>query len=687
MATTPKLWKGLTQVNTTDGGEVQDRGTIIGLNDGGYIIVWTDWGDAYNPIGAAIVGQRYNAFGNKVGGEVEISQFDSGSQFSPAVTRLSNGNIAVAFVDNFKADSVGVGQAIYVRIYNPSLGLIESYVPAVAAKLADPSITALADGGFAISYTKVNSADDTDIVARIVSSTGAMGAQFDVHNQTDNSDSSQTATLSNGNFVVVYEDEFNGSATDHDVLFRIFTPTGTAVLGPNPYYVVGGNSNGMEASPDVAALANGGFVVVWEDDDGPSGTNIRATIYNNAGGTVATDLLVQTATIGGQFSPNAVALNDGDFLVTWQSVENQEFTRAQRFDAAGNKIGTEFIVHQGDAVGLPEAALLADGRIAYAIGDHNLPSGDFDVDTAIWDPRTPADNFDGINQSDFLWQHDDGQAAVWLLNDTSVYWAGFVGPNIGPSWHLIGDGDFNADGRSDFLWQNDSGQAAVWGLNNGTTLQYGAAVGGNPGPSWHVIDTGDFNGDNKSDILWQGDDGTPSIWLMNGAQSTWIGAAGSFNPGPSWHIKGTGDFNGDGKSDILWQGDDGTPAIWLMNGAQSTWVGAVGSFNPGASWHIKDTGDFNGDGRSDILWQGDNGQAAIWLMNGTTVIGLGAAGFNPGASWHVVGSGQFNNGDANSDILWQSDNGQAAVYLMDGIGVIGSTGIGGIPGAEWHLIA
>ena len=137
-------------------------------------------------------------------------------------------------------------------------------------------------------------------------------------------------------------------------------------------------------------------------------------------------------------------------------------------------------------------------------------------------------------------------------------------------------------------------------MNNGTNLAYSAAVGPNPGPSWHVIGTGDFNGDNKSDILWQGDDGTPSIWLMNGAQVTWMGAAGSSNPGPTWQVKGTGDFNGDGKSDILWQGDDGTPAIWLMNGAQSTWVGAVGPFASGAlaGWQIKGSGDFNGDGKS-----------------------------------------------------------------------------------------
>ena len=82
--------------------------------------------------------------------------------------------------------------------------------------------------------------------------------------------------------------------------------------------------------------------------------------------------------------------------------------------------------------------------------------------TSIWDPRTLVQNFDGMSQSDLAWQHDSGQAAVWLLNGTSFASGGAVGPNVGPSWHLQGDGDFNADARSDFLWQNDNGQAAVW---------------------------------------------------------------------------------------------------------------------------------------------------------------------------------------------------------------------------------
>ena len=85
----------------------------------------------------------------------------------------------------------------------------------------DPSITAFADGSYVISYRLQNSAADSDIVARIVSPTGTVGAQFDIDNQTDNRGLQELATLSNGNFVAVYRDEHNGDPLDTDIVFQI----------------------------------------------------------------------------------------------------------------------------------------------------------------------------------------------------------------------------------------------------------------------------------------------------------------------------------------------------------------------------------------------------------------------------------------------------------------------------------
>src|SRR5512144_2137249 len=102
MTTTPRPWNSLTQVNTTDGGKFQGEGRIAGLPDGGYVVVWLDESGTYNPGGFAILGQRYDAAGNRAGGEVKISQFSDGSiTTSPAVAVLANGNIAVTFDANF----------------------------------------------------------------------------------------------------------------------------------------------------------------------------------------------------------------------------------------------------------------------------------------------------------------------------------------------------------------------------------------------------------------------------------------------------------------------------------------------------------------------------------------------------------------------------------------------------------
>ena len=117
------------------------------------------------------------------------------------------------------------------------------------------------------------------------------------------------------------------------------------------------------------------------------------------------------------------------------------------------------------------------------------------------------------------------------MNGTNVIGGALVGPNPGPSWHIIATGDFNGDGYSDILWQDTSGEVAIWEMN-GTSVIGGGRLG-NPGPSWHAIGTGDYYGHGYSDILFQNVSGEVYIWEMNGTSV--IGGASLGNPGPSWH--------------------------------------------------------------------------------------------------------------------------------------------------------
>ena len=166
----------------------------------------------------------------------------------------------------------------------------------------------------------------------------------------------------------------------------------------------------------------------------------------------------------------------------------------------------------------------------------------------------------------------------------AVRWSAPIPGRVGKS---IGTGDFNGDGHSDILWQNANGQAAIWELNGTNQIAGGSQlVGPNPGPSWKVMGTGDFNDDGHSDILWQNANGQAAVWEMDGLNQI---AGGSQlvgpNPGPDWKAVGTADFNGDGYSDILWQNANGQASVWEMDGTNQIPGGsALVGPNPGPSW-------------------------------------------------------------------------------------------------------
>jgi hypothetical protein len=572
MTATPRPVKSLTQVNTADaavalgGLPVQADGQIARLPDGGYVVVWTDSSRTHNPNGSAIVGQRYDSLGNKVGGEVNISQFSAGDQFSPAITALPNGNVAIAFVDT----SAG-NLDLYVRVFDPSLGLVRTDTIDVSINVTfTPSIAAFADGSYVITYT-AGSGVDTDIVARVVSSSGTVGAQFDIDNQTDNRDLSEVATLANGNFVVTYVDEVSGSDTDTAISYAVFSPAGAPVVGPAT--VPGGDGLGLQTDPDVATLREGGFVIVWTDPDLLT-NDIRASLLDSNGTPIVSDFLVNTTTTGVQNEASVVALADGGFLVTWED-ENTNLVRAQRFDVTGNKIGAEFTVKDGTSlVDSPEAALLTDGGRTAAVPND-------------WHIQGVSD-FDADGKSDILWRHDSGQVYFWEMDGLGIKAEGSaVHAAVPNDYQILGTGDFNGDGHGDIIWRHDSGQIYFWEMNDGLQpKQEGPVAHAAVTNDWHIQGTGDFNGDGNSDIIWRHDSGQVYIWEMDGLAIKAEGGVAHAAVPNDWHIQNVGDFNGDANSDIIWRHDSGQVYIWEMDGLAIKAEGGVAHAPVSNDWHI-----------------------------------------------------------------------------------------------------
>jgi hypothetical protein len=125
--------------------------------------------------------------------------------------------------------------------------------------------------------------------------------------------------------------------------------------------------------------------------------------------------------------------------------------------------------------------------------------------------------------------------------NANTTFVGAVGPfNPGADWQIKGVGDFNGDGKDDIVWQHADGQAAMW-LMDGTEATFVGAVGPfNPGANSQVQGTGDFNDDGKDDILWQETGGLVAEWHMDGTNTTFVGAVGMSQAGSPLF---TGEFN------------------------------------------------------------------------------------------------------------------------------------------------
>ncbi len=182
---------------------------------------------------------------------------------------------------------------------------------------------------------------------------------------TGNQTMPKVAGLTSGKFVAVWQsDGQDGSGMG--IYARSFTAAGAG----SAEFKVNKTSAGAQTQPAIAALEDGGFVVVWTSDrqDGSS-TGIYAQRYNAAAKAVGVEFKVNTTTSGAQSAPAVAGLDGGGFVVMWQSADaNGLGIFGQRYSATGVVAGKQFAVNKttADDQSLPSVAGLSGGGFVAA---------------------------------------------------------------------------------------------------------------------------------------------------------------------------------------------------------------------------------------------------------------------------------------------------------------------------------
>jgi len=183
----------------------------------------------------------------------------------------------------------------------------------------NPSIAALNDGGFVVTWES-NDQDGSGygIYGQRYDSSGAKnGSEFQVNTYTlDSQTNPSIAALNDGGFLVTW-DSFGQDGSANGIFSQRYDSNGARV---GSEFQVNTYTSNVQTNPSIAALNDGGFLVTWESShqDG-SNYEIYGQRYSSSGVKIGSEFQVNTNLSNSQTNPSITVLNDGRFVVTWQS--------------------------------------------------------------------------------------------------------------------------------------------------------------------------------------------------------------------------------------------------------------------------------------------------------------------------------------------------------------------------------
>lgn len=354
----------------------------ISLSNGGYLVTWS----SFNPDDGTrhdIYGQRYAADGAAVGQEFQINSTEIGSQNSSVATLLGDDSFVVIWWSNHPDPGSGLfGQ----RFDTDGNSIGDEFLINTIYGPRGPVVTELSDGGFVVIYSGGRDADDPAggvFGQRFAVDGSPFGSEFHVNSYTDSYQQYPSVTgLSDGGFIVVWH------STHQD-------GSGNGVYGQR--YAADSSEIGEEfqindytlysqQNPVVTSLDDGGFLVVWQSygQDGDS-SGIFGKRYAADGSEAGDEFQINSTYYYRQYDPAVTTLSDGGYIVTWSSW-NQNSTghpgiNGQLFDADGTKIGDEFVINTTSDFDQVQSSVtgLADGGFVVTWTIWVQPGSDYDV--------------------------------------------------------------------------------------------------------------------------------------------------------------------------------------------------------------------------------------------------------------------------------------------------------------------
>jgi hypothetical protein len=363
-----------------------------------------------DPSEGAIRAQLFNADGSKSGDEFLVNTTINFSQYDPVVTALDDGRFVIAWSDGSGATGDTSGWAVRGQVFEAGGARSgnEFIIPrSTGNDQLDVSLASLPQGFVAVWQDNSQTGEDKSDAAvrgQMFGANGApLGEEFLVNMTTGDAQVQPVvARLANGGFAVAWTD-LNQMDDDGGtgIRARVFGADGRPASGE---LHVNSTTNGAQVEPAITGLADGRFIVTWTDDGEVArengGTVVRGQIYAADGTPIGGEFDLPGTRGSAQFTPEITALADGGFVASWVDVHDfgetgERLLNVQVFKADGTRSGAEIVVPATSDFGLTNHAVtaLADGRFVVTWDGGNPIGPDTEgavVHAQIFDPRDKA---------------------------------------------------------------------------------------------------------------------------------------------------------------------------------------------------------------------------------------------------------------------------------------------------------
>ena len=279
-------------INTAQGSAVAVESSVTVLSNGNIAVAWYGWSDETSTTAHQI--QIIEQSGQAVGAPITVPHgFYGGIATGPEIVALADGGFAIAWTANTSPLSDGSGRAVFVQAFGADGSPVSDPMLAntqTNGDQFDPSLVALPNGGFVVTWTDTNGAggDDDQVMAQIFAPTGQVvissdgGGVYASVSASENQTSVTQVVASSGGVDWPMTYSIVGGANAG--LFVIDSETGELSFVQAPDFEAGGS----EAPYEVIVRASSGFS---SDDQvinvGIIDENERPIIVSNGGGTSA----------------------------------------------------------------------------------------------------------------------------------------------------------------------------------------------------------------------------------------------------------------------------------------------------------------------------------------------------------------------------------------------------------------